>query len=204
MSIPPTLAWLYRGLEALYQRQTDVDLGELVRLHDGELDGAQERLYLRETDDGALEVALLYDRALLAGLDPQVLVDDARLPHAWPVVEGLSHLCYLAEAARRERPISGLELETQAEVDKLAMTVLARWPTPPEAFDRLVDRLYYGFSLRDMSPALADRYHTANRIALGFSRRLRPYAVSRRLADLRRTLREFWGGGMNEKHALSR
>ena len=46
------------------------------------------------------------------------------------------------EAARCDRPVSGLELETQAEVDKLAILLLHRWPHAHEAYDRLVDRLY--------------------------------------------------------------
>ena len=119
------------------------------------------------------------------------------------MVEGLSHLVYLAEAARRERPISGLELETQAEVDKLGLCVLARWPPTRSTFDRLVDRLYYRFDLHPMSDALAARYHAANRVALGFSRRLRPHVVERRLPALRRSLRRFWRASMAGKRRLA-
>ena len=35
-----------------------------------------------------------------------------------------------------------LELETQAEVDKLALCLLGRWPVPADDFGRLVDRIF--------------------------------------------------------------
>lgn len=193
---------LYRGLEALYQTNSGLDPRHLVRLQDGPSAGAQETLLVREAD-GALEVALLLDADLVATLGPQSLSDDARLGDALPVVEGLSHLCYLAEAARQERPISGLELETQAEVDKLALTVLSRWGQADDDFDRIVDRLYYRFTLRAMEPALTRRYHTANRVALSFSRRIRPHVRGRRLSALRQCLREFWHSPMSQKRALA-
>ncbi|MEX1368502.1 MAG: hypothetical protein AB1Z98_35565 [Nannocystaceae bacterium] len=128
---------------------------------------------------------------------------DEHLHDAMPVVEGLSHLCYLAEAARRDRPISGLELETQAEVDKLGLCLLQRWPDASASFDALVDRLYRRFELHPMSDELADRYHTANRLALGFSRRLRPHVAAGQLPGLRRALRQFWGASMVDKRALA-
>jgi hypothetical protein len=120
------------------------------------------------------------------------------------VLEGLSHLHYLAEAIRCRRPVSGLELETQAEVDKLAVCVLHRWPHADQHFDRLVDRLYYRFDLLPSDPALRKRYDTANRVALGFSRRLRPHVQSRRLSGVRATLRRFWRAPMPEKRSLAR
>ena len=204
---------LYRGLEALYQLDSGLDPGDVLHLvaRDGTEDGAQELLLLREADDGDLEVALVLDRALLARVERRAdalgrdaaLLDDA-LADTLPVLEGLSHLCYVAEAARRERPVSGLELETQAEVDKLALTLLSRWPDARDDFDRLVDRLYYRFALRpDLDASLAERYHAANRVALRFSRRLRPHVMARHLSDLRRTLREFWHADMSAKRALA-
>ena len=198
----PTLARLFRGLEALYQPDSGLDPRDHVRLLDGAIDGAQELLLLRESA-GELEVALLLDRALLHRLDAAALLDDTRLGETLPIVEGLSHLCYLAEAARRNRPVSGLELETQAEVDKLALTLLARWPTAHADFDALVERLYRRFSLRPMSAPMTERYQTANRLALAFSRRLRPHVHARRLPALRHALREFWHSSMANKHALA-
>lgn len=205
MSSPSLLHRIYRGLEALYQTETGIDPERLlVRRPAG--NGAREQLLLREAEDGALEVALVFDAQLLERFESHVAdraFADENLVDAWSVLEGLSHLFYLAEAARTECPVSGLELETQAEVDKLGLCVLQRWPQESESFDRLVDRLYYRFELHPMSEALAARYQAANRLALGFSRRLRPHVVARQLPALRRTLRQFWSASMQGKRALA-
>jgi hypothetical protein len=197
---------LYRGLEALYQTETGVDPEQLVvRRASG--DGAREQLLLREAEDGDLEVALCLDEQVLRRFEArgaERALCDEHLGDALPVVEGLSHLVYLAEAARCGRPVSGLELETQAEVDKLGLCLLQRWPDEAGgSFDRLVDRLYYRFELHPMSEDLAERYVVANRLALGFSRRLRPHVAQRRLPALRRALRQFWGASMEGKRALA-
>ncbi|MBL4686648.1 MAG: hypothetical protein JKY37_18775 [Nannocystaceae bacterium] len=197
------LAQLCRGLEALYQTNSGLDPLTLVRPHGGPMGGAQELLLVRESADGALEVALVLDHAVLRDFDADALADDARLGGALPVLEGLSHLCYVAEAARQERPISGLELETQAEVDKLALTLLSRWERAHKDFDGLVDRLYFRYTLRPMDAELTRRYETANRVALAFSRRLRPLVHARKISVLRQALREFWRSPMAGKQALA-
>jgi hypothetical protein len=203
------LARLYRGLEALYQTDTGLDPHALtIPFARSDDDAPREQLLLREDESGSLEVGLMLDEDLLARLadeGPEALLEDARLSDALPVVEGLSHLLYLAEAARRERPVSGLELETQAEVDKLAVCLLHRWPDAPDdaEFDRLVDRLYYRFDLIPDDPDLRVRYDTANRLALGFSRRLRPHVQARRLGGLRADLRQFWHASLAQKRSLA-
>ena len=204
--MPSRLHRLYRGLEALYQTDTGVDPEAMVVRHRAGPHQARERLLLREAEDGDVEVALCLDAQMLARFESQApdrAFADEHLGDALSVLEGLSHLIYLAEAARQQRPVSGLELETQAEVDKLGLCVLQRWPPAQGAFDRLVDRLYYRFELHPMSPPLRARYHAANRLALRFSRQLRPHVVHGRLAGLRRALRRFWGASMQDKRALA-
>ena len=114
----------------------------------------------------------------------------------------------MAEAARRERPFSGLELETQAEVDKLALCVLHRWrwwPAAREQYARLVDRLFCRFTLAEgMGPGLRSRYTTANRLALGFSRELGLAVERGEYQRLRRLLRRFWSASMSEKRGLAK
>jgi hypothetical protein len=199
------LGRLFRGLEALYQTQTGLHPHDLLIASDPGDEGPREQLLLRESDDGELEVGLVLDRALLSRLaaeGPAALLADGGLADALPVLEGLSHLLYVAEAARQNRPVSGLELETQAEVDKLAVCVLHRWRTDELDFDALVDRLYYRFELV-ADPDLRSRYDTANRLALAFSRQLRPHVRARRLSGLRSALREFWAATMPRKRALA-
>jgi len=211
---PSNLSRLFRGLEALYELDSGLDPESLLVPIESSAEGIRELLLFRETDDGALEVALAIDEHTLhrfetKGVD-EALGDDG-LGHALPVLEGLSHLVYLVEAARRDRPVSGLELETQAEVDKLAICLLHRWPAQRrsakddarERFEQLVDRLYYRFELIPAEAELRERYDTANRLALGFSRRLRPAVEAGRLDELRRLLQQFWRASMSDKHALA-
>ncbi len=193
---------LYGGLEALYQTRSGLDPANLVRRIEG---GPAETLLLREAD-GALEVTLLLGgdtlrRLAMRSLD-ESLSDDG-LGEALPVLEGLSHLAYVAEAARCERPVSGLELETQAEVDKLAMLLLHRWPTDLATFEQLVERLFVRFELLPGSAELQARYLAANRVALRFARALQDHVRGKQLSDLRAALRRFWHCDMDGKRALA-
>ena len=201
-----TLRGLFRGLEALYGVDSGVDPVDFLIPYEAAPGAGQELLLLREGDDG-LEIGLCLDDATLARLEarapPQVLAD-AFLPDALPVIEGLSHLLYVLEAARRARPISGLELETQAEVDKLALCLLARWRSPASTFSGLVDRLFGQFTLLPgMSRELRERYETANRIALAFVRTLERHIQRGQWTRLRRALRDFWSAGMDDKLHLA-
>lgn len=198
------LSRLFRGIEALYGADSGLD-PEALLVPYAEQDGIRELLLLRETEDGELEVGLAFDpetlRAVEASSVHEALSDD-RLGDTLPVLEGLSHLVYVAEAARRERPISGLELETQAEVDKLAVVLLHRWTDARAQFERLVDRLYYRFEFV-AEEAQLERYRTANRVALAFSRHLRGPVEGGRLEEVRRRLQRFWRSSMNDKLALA-
>lgn len=198
---------LFGGLEALYQVESGVRVGDHL-LSVEPPDGARESLWLREDEDnGTVEIGLAFDRATWAHLDAHSLDDaltDAALGATLPVLEGLSHLVYAAEAARRERPISGLELETQAEVDKLAICMLHRWPPRPADYHALVDRLYYRFELTTIGERLRERYEMATRVAARFARELQGHIEGRRLGEFRQALRGFWSAPMAGKRALAR
>lgn len=202
------LRGLYRGLEALYGAESGIDpVDFLLPCPPGADHGQQEVVLLREAEDGGLEIGVCLDEPTLARLEarsPPEVLDDAALPDALPVIEGLSHLLYLVEAARRARPVSGLELETQAEVDKLALCLLGRWAQAEAAFSALVDRLFCQFTLLPgLGPELRERYETANRVALAFARRLRGPVRRGELGALRRALRRFWAADMDEKLRLA-
>ncbi len=193
---------LFDGIEALYQTRSGLDPAEVVHRVDG---GPRETLLLREEED-ALGVALVFGEETLRLLERRSLeesLSDAGLGESLPVLEGLSHLVYMAEAARCERPVSGLELETQAEVDKLALILLHRWPTSPSTFEHLVERLYVRFELLPGPAELQQRYLAANRIALRFAQALRESVRSQRISELRTTLRAFWSRDMDGKRALA-
>lgn len=200
--MPTNLSRLFRGIEALYGADSGLDPDALLVPSEA---GVREQLLLRETDDGELEVGLALDEETLRAVqdaDVHDALSDARLGETLPVLEGLSHLVYVAEAARREKPISGLELETQAEVDKLAVVLMHRWGDARAQFEPLVDRLYYGFEMV-AEAGLVERYERANRVALAFSRHLRAPVHAGRLDEVRRRLLRFWQGSMGDKLALA-
>ena len=197
---------LYRGLEGLYGADSGVDPAAHVHTFAAGEGQGQELVLIRE-DGGYVDVALALDGALLERLEaraPEEVLGDDALADALPVIEGLSHLLYIAEAARRERPVSPLELEAQAEVDKLALCLFDRRPAAASHYDALVDRLFYRFTLaRDLSPALQGRYEAANRLALGFAKRLDRDVREGRWDGLRRRLQRFWGATLGAKRGLA-
>jgi len=111
---------------------------------------AEEELIVAEPAGGSDEVALsLYlDPALLARLareDPLVRLHAGNVADYWTALEGVSHFLYLAWNAGHDKPVSLLELEMQAEVDKY---VASYWllrqqhgdPSYLGAFARILDR----------------------------------------------------------------
>ena len=84
---------------------------------------AEEELIVAQPAEGGDEVALsLYlDPALLRRLtreDPLVRLHAGNVADWWTALEGVSHFLYLAWNAGHDKPVSLLELEMQAEVDK--------------------------------------------------------------------------------------
>jgi hypothetical protein len=107
-------------------------------------------------------------------------------------------------------PVSLLELETQAEVDKYAVTVFLLADQlggdyPAQVHARLFDRV--SFDVR-LEPDQYHRYRTAHRCAAHYCRRLEHRFVTRgqaRIEALVRELRKFYRLGSTAKlrHALA-
>jgi hypothetical protein len=171
---------------------------------------AQEQLFLLE-EDGALEVGLYLDPALLVRLsaaDPQgrsglsLVTDD--LPAFAAVAEGVSHFVYVLRCAAQGRPVSRLELELQAEVDKFAVAALHLWGRGlREGVGDLCRRLFGDYTLR---PRLTSeetlRYETANQLAFDFARYLfERYVEPGRLDGFLGELRDLYGRtGVDKRH----
>jgi hypothetical protein len=80
----------------------------------------EEKLLLHESN-GELGVALYLDATLLERLsaaDPRVRLCGRNLADFCTVIEGISHLNYVAWCAARDQTVTLLELEMQAEIDK--------------------------------------------------------------------------------------
>jgi hypothetical protein len=218
-------ATVLRALQTLLGRLYDVDLEHdvedylvtdrsvLAPFHaDNDERESEEHLLLAETSDGA-GVALYLDPQLLRRLeqaDPVGALNDHNLQDYCTALEGVSHFVYSTWRLERDLPVSLLELETQAEVDKYAVTVflLAQQQGgayPAQVHARLFDRISFDSRLL---PDQVQRYRTAHRCAAHYCRRLEHKFVNRgraRIEALVRELRRFYRLGSSAKlrHALA-
>jgi hypothetical protein len=215
------------GLQSLLGRLYDVELNYdvydfLVTDRDA-LPGAapaaaegdvEEELLLAETMDGeGAGVALYLDPDLLRrleGADPVGELTEENLADYCTALEGVSHFVYSTWRLDRDLPVSLLELETQAEVDKYAVTVFLLADQqgggyPAQVHARLFDRVSFDARLE---PDQYHRYRTAHRCAAHYCRRLEHRFVTRgvaRIEALVRELRKFYRLGSTAKlrHALA-
>ncbi|MEP6546933.1 MAG: hypothetical protein ABJD53_05655 [Gammaproteobacteria bacterium] len=173
---------------------------------------SDEELLLAETPDGA-GIALYLDPSLLRRLegdDPVGELTENNLADYCTALEGVSHFVYSTWRLHRDLPVSLLELETQAEVDKYAVTVFLLADQrggdyPAQVHARLFDRVSFDARLQ---PDQYLRYRTAHRCAAQYCRRLERRFVSRgqaRIEALVRELRKFYrlGSAAKLKHALA-
>jgi hypothetical protein len=165
---------------------------------------SDEELIVAEPADesgGAVGMSLYLDPALLERLalaDPMVRLHDGNVADYWTALEGVSHFLYLAWNAGHDKPVSLLELEMQAEIDKY---VASYWLMRRQFPDRFPDELLrLLFEKTRIDPRLARgreaMYRAASRYAEKFCRRLEQSLRGARgdsegevLAELRRFYR---------------
>lgn len=186
------IALVQRHLQAIYDIEAPDVRGFLIDAAQvqeacGELRGAREWVLVRQDGD-ALEIAVYVhadDLAAIAAHSPAQAVRQ-ELPAWSAVTEGVSHFLLLVQRALREEPISLLELEAQAEVDKWVTAHLHLGPDPA-----LRRRLLRDATLADgLEDHERERYTLAGRLAdryCGFLERL-PHTDAL-LAELRRFYR---------------
>src|SRR5689334_20055467 len=118
----------------MYRVSTDLDVDDFLVDEDERRALAPERcpreqLLLRAEPDG-LRVGLFVEGATIARLeasDPRRRLDDGNLADFLLALEGVSHFVYVAHRMQAERPVSAVELELQAEVDKFVVALLVAW-----------------------------------------------------------------------------
>ena len=122
-------------------------------------------------------ISLYLDPDLLERLrreDPMVRLHDGNVADCWTALEGVSHFLYLAWHAGHDRPVSILELEMQAEVDKYVASYWLLRRQLPSRFPAELRRIL--FERTRVDPRLAegreDLYREASRYAEKFCRRL--------------------------------
>jgi hypothetical protein len=209
-----TLAFLQGDLEAIYgveaPRVHEFLVGRETAREAGRVPRAPEELLVVEEEDG-LALGLYLDDAVMAaaaGTDPHDprprLTARAALAPVACAAEGVSHFVYLSTRAAEGRPVSLLELEVQAEVDKFALLLLHLWRRglrrmSPALRGRLFERVRYHAHLADHE---LHRYREANRLGGGYARWLEGrYVEEADIEGLLRELRQTYRLGGGEKLA---
>jgi hypothetical protein len=210
-----TLASLQSALAEIYDLPATPDVAQFLltdRAHLAAFDQARacdEQLIVAEQGD-TISLGLYIDARVLerlASRDPIAALTQHNLADYLTVAEGVSHFVYLAWSAGFDRPVTLLELELQAEVDKY---VLAAWLLREQCAGRFPRELHRAlFERARIDPrAAAGRtglYQTASvyagrfcrRVAASFARGSRS-ATGELLAELRRFYR--WGNARKLRH----
>ena len=206
--MPAVLRALQGGLESMYRVETDLDVCDFLVGGD-ERDALnverapREQLLIRRDDEG-LQLGLFVDERTLENLamrDPRRRLDAQNLQDFLLAVEGVSHFVYLVHRARQERPVSAVELELQAEVDKYLVALLVSWNQTGDPPADLRERLFANIRFAgDLSREERERYELANSAADEYAasleqRFVRPRAVDDMLGEVRR----FYRKGLAEK-----
>jgi hypothetical protein len=126
-----TLASLQGALADIYDLPATPDVHEYLLTSRAQLAqfsarGGDEQLLVAQEGD-TLSLALYIDAAVLERLerrDPFAVLDAENLADYLTAAEGVSHFVYMAWNAGHDKPVTLLELELQAEVDKY---VLGAW-----------------------------------------------------------------------------
>lgn len=156
----------------------------------------EEKLLIRE-DGTEAAVSLYLHGGLVERLvkdDPTARLSESNLADFWMAFEGVSHFTYFAYRAGVEKPVTLLEMELQAEVDKFVATAMLlhrQGERPPRSLHHWLFQLpTYG---ADLSPAELERYEYANYYASRYCASLWPrLATTFRSAELQPELRRFY------------
>jgi hypothetical protein len=201
------LGRVQRGLEALYRIDTGVEIADFVvgvELRDALVVARRprEQLLVCETD-GEMALALFIDPRALANLtshDPARRLGDHNFGDFLLAVEGVSHFIYAVCCARAGRPVSQLELELQAEVDKYVTCLLTTEPgavVSAQLRRRLFGDAAYDTDLDHDEHA---RYRAANDNAQRYASWLeRAFVVPRKIPEMLAELRRFYRMGLPAK-----
>ncbi len=168
------------------------------------LERAPREQLLIQQDPSGLLLGLFVDERTLANLaerDPRRRLDERNLQDFLYAVEGVSHFVYLVHRARVERPVSAVELELQAEVDKYLVALLVWWSQAGEPPENLRERLFTRIAFHgDLSSEERERYELANSAAGEYATSLEQRFVKpRALDDLLTEVRKFYRKGLAEK-----
>ncbi len=161
-------------------------------------------LVSREAQLGELRVGLYLSPEVLESLarGHREAWTGSRLHRFCQAAEGVSHFLYLHHRAEADRPVSMLELEAQAELDKYLSVLLQLWASGRRmASAELRASLFSEFHPRAGLPAQEhERYRLASVLAAATARVLEVrYVLAGRLEALLREVRRLYRLGGGEK-----
>jgi hypothetical protein len=138
---------------------------------------AEEELIVAQASRDELALSLYLDPALLERLaraDPLTRLHAGNVGDWCTVLEGVSHFLYVAWNAGHDKPVSLLELEMQAEVDKYVASYWLLRQQLPGHFPAELRRVLFARARLDprLAAGRADMYREASRYAEKFCRRL--------------------------------
>lgn len=205
-AFPDLLGSLQGQLGRLYDVEVEHDVRDflvtdralLAALTAGNPGRAAEEQLIVVEGEGNLDVALYVDPGVLARLvaaDPRLGISGANLADFWTVLEGVSHFHYLAWNAAFDKPVTLLELEMQAEVDKYFGTRLLLQSQPDATLGApLLQRLFDEPALDPaLEPEEIDRYQAASALAGRYCADLESrYPADAFTQELLRELRTFY------------
>ena len=167
--------------------------------------------FVREGDQGSREVVLVRESAdeleiaLVLPPESKQIPAGGALSDVWlQVAEGVSHFLYLVERARVSLPVTKLELELQAEVDKFVLSLGFTGFAGFSATDArgLLERMFDSPRFLDPEDSEAGaRYRLAHNLAARFVSRV---FVANDRDRARERLRTFYRAGQTEKIAIAR
>lgn len=176
---------LQNHLERIYRVSVDYSVedflitdADLARALDTSSDPreSREKLLVRQSPE-SLDLSLYLDREVvdhLTGQPPEEWLRSVRSDAFLLALEGVSHFLYVTWNAGFRKPVTLMELEMQAEVDKFIMgalfaSVQSDVPRPEQLLDTLFERASFDESLS--SDALS-MYRNASRYAARYCRHL--------------------------------
>lgn len=198
------LARMQRGLETLYRVDTGVEVGDFVigeEIRDELAPARKPREQLLVMDDrahdGEVALALFIHPEVIASLDAGI--GRHNLGDFLLAIEGVSHFIYAIQCARSERPVSQLELELQAEVDKYVTCLLH----DVDSSEALRERLFRACAFEDdLDGDERERYQVANDNAHRYAAWLEEtFVARRRIPEMLGELRRFYRHGLAAKLA---
>src|SRR3990172_5467595 len=198
------LASLLSQLDRIYDLELEVRIEEFLISREvcqnlaGDCATGSTVVVHQGREDEEIELGVYIGEETLARLNELDLssgVASEHFPALCIAIEEVSHFAYLMWNANRDKSVTQLELELQAEVDKFVTSalLLARKTRELVPAD-LMDRLFGDFVLRDgLDFSRRERYLTATSFARTYcSFLVRRFLRGPRVADLLAELRHFY------------